>query len=180
MVIGVTLSMPISIRPMIDSDWPFIERGLCETNWQDLTEDQKLVLTKAESDRHIIEDFQRYLRTEQFKFRVFIATALSGEPVGYISVGELQNPAVGLPLGGILDFWVDPSFRRQGIGTRLLQYALDYIASYGYSHASILVSVRNSAKRIYEKAGFYVDRQIMVKAIKPSNQQKRLHDQRSM
>jgi ribosomal protein S18 acetylase RimI-like enzyme len=170
MVIEVTPRMPISIRPMIDSDWPFVERGLCETNWQDLTEDQKLVLTKAESDMHIIEDFQRYLRTQQFKFRVFIATVERGEPVGYISVGELQNPAVGLPMGGILDFWVEPSFRRQGIGTRLLQYALDHITSHGYSHASILVSVHNSAKRIYEKAGFYADRQIMVKAIKQSNQ----------
>jgi ribosomal protein S18 acetylase RimI-like enzyme len=55
------------------------------------------------------------------------------------------------------------------IGTRLLQYALDYVASHGYSHASILVSARNSAKRIYEKAGFYEDRQIMMKAIKHSS-----------
>lgn len=164
--------MSISIRPMIDSDWPFIERGLCETNWQDLTEDQKSVVTKAESDRHIIEDFQRYLKTERFKFRVFIAAAESGGPIGYISVGETQNPAVGLPMGGILDFWVDPNFRRQGIGTRLLEFALDYIGSHGYSHASILVSVHNSAKRIYEKTGFCADHQIMVKAIKHSNQRK--------
>lgn len=46
------------------------------------------------------------------------------------------------------------------IGTRLLQYALDYIAS---------LSADNSAKRIYEKAGFYEDRQILMKAIKHSS-----------
>jgi hypothetical protein len=88
---------------MVDSDWPLIERGLTETNWYDLPEDQKAILTRERSDKLIVEDFQRYLRTEQFKFKVFVATAENIGPVGYISAGELQNPTVGIPMGGILD-----------------------------------------------------------------------------
>jgi PAS domain S-box-containing protein len=48
--------------------------------------------------------------------------------------------------------------------------ALDFVvASNGYSHASTLLSAYNSVKRIYEKAGFYEDSQIMMKAIKHSS-----------
>jgi ribosomal protein S18 acetylase RimI-like enzyme len=151
---------------MKDSDWLFIKRGLSETNWEDLPQDQKAILTREDSDRLIAEDFQRYLRNEQFKFKVFVATAEKDTPVGYVSVGELRNPAVGIPMGGIMDLWVDPTLQRKGIGQTLLHYALDYVASQGYSHSSILVSARNAAtRRLYEKSGFYVDRLIMAKPI---------------
>ncbi len=58
---------------MRDSDLAFVRRGLSETNWQDIPEDQKRVLNRAECDKRIFADFERYLNTERFKFRVFIA-----------------------------------------------------------------------------------------------------------
>lgn len=154
----------ILIRSMRDSDVPFIHQGLSETNWQDIPDDQKTVLNKTECDKRIFEDFNYYRTNERFKFKVFVADLEDGENVGYISVGELANPAVGLRMGTILDFWVKPGVRKQGIGSRLLDYAINYIHSQAYSHASILVSQMNKeARQLYERRGFYVDRLTLVK-----------------
>lgn len=161
-------SHTISIRPMQDSDLAFVRRGLSETNWQDIPEDQKRLLDKAECDKRIFADFERYLNTERFKFRVFIAVSDDERPVGYVSVGELANPAVGLPLGSVLDFWVAPELRDKGIGTMLLDHALVHIHAQGYTHASILVSASNEkAIRMYERRGFRPDRITMVKMLEP-------------
>ena len=69
--------------------------------------DQKYVLSRDECDRRIYEDFDRYQKNEKYKFKVFVATLKnqgSNLPVGYISVGETMNPAVGLRYGALLDF----------------------------------------------------------------------------
>ncbi len=156
----------VSIRPMQDSDLAFVRRGLSETNWQDIPEDQKRFLNRAECNKRIFADFERYLNTEQFKFRVFVGASANREPLGYVSIGELTNPAVGLRYGGILDFWVAPENRARGIGTRLLDFALGQIRKHGYTHASILVSASNEkAIAMYERRGFRPDRITMVKVL---------------
>lgn len=151
---------------MEDSDLPFIHQGLSETNWQDIPDDQKPFLDRAECDRRIHEDFERYLETERFKFKVFTAVSEDGSPVGYVPVGESVNPSVGLRFGAVLDFWVAPFARSQGIGGKLLDYALEHIRSQGYSHASILVSASNrKALSMYEKRGFRPDRLVIMKPV---------------
>jgi ribosomal protein S18 acetylase RimI-like enzyme len=100
--------------------------------------------------------------------RVFVGVSETNNQVGFISVGELANPCVGLPYGTVLDFWVVPELRRQGIGGRLLDYALDYLRSKGYTHAGILASSSNKhAISLYEKRGFYVDRVNLMKRLRP-------------
>jgi len=115
----------------------------------------------------VFGDFDRFVKEDRFKFKVFIATSKDGEvPVGYVSVGELMNPAVGMKLGSVLDFWVPEEFRKKGIGSKLLDYALDYIKRQGYSHASIMVSASNDkAILMYEKRGFKPDRINLAKRI---------------
>jgi hypothetical protein len=87
---------------MEDSDLVFIHRGLSETNWQDIPDNQKRFLSRAKCDRRIFRDFDRYLKTKRFKFKVFIAALKNGSPAGYVSVGESANPAVGLRYGAVL------------------------------------------------------------------------------
>ncbi len=162
------VAQSMRIRPMQDSDIPFIRRGLSETNWQDIPGDQKKFLDRAECDQRIFADFDRYLRTERFKFRVFTAVSKLGTPLGYVSVGENANPAVGLPFGTVLDLWVAPEFRDKGVGAMLLDHALAHIRGQAYTHASILVSASNSkAIRMYERRNFHPDRIVMVKRLKP-------------
>jgi ribosomal protein S18 acetylase RimI-like enzyme len=160
------LEIPVAIRPMRDSDLTMIRRGLSETNWQDIPEDQRRFLNRAETDKQIFDDFERYLKNERYKFRVFVAETRDGEPIGYVSIGELMNPAVGLRYGGILDFWVEPRRRGRRVGALLLDFALDEIRKAGYTHASILVSTSNEkAIRMYERRGFHPDRVTMVKLL---------------
>lgn len=155
----------VAITPMRESDLTFIRRGLSETNWQDIPEDQRSVLSREDADKRVCEDFDRYRKTEKFKFKVFVAR-FNDAPVGYISVGELINPDVGIRLGGVIDFWVAPDSRNKGIGGGLFDYALHYIQQQGYSHASIMVSASNKgAIRMYENRGFKPDRIILAKRL---------------
>ena len=145
---------------------PLIRRGLSETNWQDIPADQKASLKREECDKKVFEDFDRYVREKKFKFQVFVAQTQQGRPVGFVSVGETMNPAVGLKMGTVLDFWVEPLSRKSGIGSRLLDYALTYLQSKGYSHASIMVSATNErAMPMYKKRGFREDRVYLAKKL---------------
>jgi ribosomal protein S18 acetylase RimI-like enzyme len=156
----------VTIRPMEEADLPFVRRGLAETNWQDIPEDQKAFLARAECDRRIFDDFDRFLKEPKFKFQAFVATLEDGKPAGYVSVGELNNPAVGLPMGGVIDFWVAPELRKRGIGGTLLDYALGRIKSSGYSHASVMVSASNEgALKLYGARGFAPDRLVLAKKL---------------
>ena len=160
----------VSIRPMKESDLTFIHEGLSETNWQDIPSDQREVVTREEADKKVSDDFARFRREKRFKFKVFVATSEDVRPVGYVSVGELMNPTVGIRLGSVLDFWVSERFRSQGIGSALLDYALSYIKKQGYSHASIMVSTSNQrALQMYAKRGFVPDRIHLVKRIRDAD-----------
>jgi len=164
----VSAKLSLRIRPMQDSDISFIRRGISETNWQDIPDDQKEVLDRTACDGLVFDDFERFLKNERFKFRVFIAVSETDSQVGLISVGELTNPTVGLPCGAVLDFWVAPEFRRHGIGSRLLDHALGYLLTQGYTHATILASSSNEkALSLYRKKGFYYDRVVLAKRMKP-------------
>jgi ribosomal protein S18 acetylase RimI-like enzyme len=147
-------------------DLDFIHQGLSETNWQDIPEDQKAVMIRADCDRRIFDDFDHWMKEPRFKFKVFVAATKDDKPVGYISIGERINPAVGLPFGAILDFYVAPDFRKKGIGGKLLDYALEQIRSLGYTHSSILISSSNKrALKLYTKRGFSVDRLFLARQI---------------
>jgi ribosomal protein S18 acetylase RimI-like enzyme len=137
---------------MQDSDISLIRRGISETNWQDIPDDQKAVLDRTVCDRLVFDDFERFLKNERFKFKVFIAVSETESQVGFISVGELTNPTVGLPCGAVLDFWVAPESRRRGIGSKLLDHALGYLLTQRYTHATILASSSNKqALSLYRK-----------------------------
>jgi ribosomal protein S18 acetylase RimI-like enzyme len=157
----------ITIRQMKGTDMPFIRRGLSETNWQDVPDDQKAVLDRAECDKRVRDDFDRFMKEPKYKFRVFIAQSGEGGQLGYISVGETCNPAVGLVFGAIFDFWVEPESRNGGVGGMLLEHAIKYLRSRGYTHICTLVSSRNqSAISLYGKNEFCPDRVYMVKPLK--------------
>ena len=156
----------VKIRRMNEGDKPLIRRGLSETNWQDIPDDQKALLKREECDKRVFEDFDRFVREKRFKFRVFVGQIQRGRPVGFVSVGELMNPTVGLKMGAVLDFWVEPGSRRLGIGNRLLDHALAFLESKGYSHAGIMVSATNKrAMRMYRKRGFKEDRIYLAKKL---------------
>ena len=151
---------------MKDDDFPFMKQGLVDTNWQDIPEDQRVMLVRENCDIAMLEDFQSCQKNEKLKFKVFVATDSNDTPLGYISIGENQLPTVKISFGLILDFYVDEKYRKKGVGQELLDFALKYINQQGYSHAGLYVSMMNEAAlHLYKKNGFNIDRILMMKKL---------------
>jgi ribosomal-protein-alanine N-acetyltransferase len=68
-----------------------------------------------------------------------------------------QQPEELPPVGHILNVAVDPAFRRQGLGQRLLEYALEYSRRLGASRVELEVRTGNEAAiALYQKHGFEI------------------------
>ncbi len=139
---------------MRKADIPFVQRGVCETNWQDIPSTLKKHADREESDERIIEEFDSFLKTRRYKFKVYVAVH-EKIPVGFISMGELKNHITGLPSGTFLDFWVQPEYRKRGIGTKLFDHAVEKMLERGYTHWGVMVSPSNIASlHMLDKKGF--------------------------
>ena len=162
----MALKIVHEIRLMKNDDMPFLERGMLDTNWQDIPEDQRILVKREDCDIAMLEDYQSCKGNEKLKFKMFVATDADDMPLGFISVGVSQLPTVKLPYGLILDFYVDEIERNKGIGQELLDYVLEYFHKQGYSHAGLYVSKMNEAAlHLYRKNGFDIDRILMMKRL---------------
>jgi len=93
------------------------------------------------------------------------------EPVGFINWAYPANQRYQTSMRFVVihDLYVKPSYRRMGIGTRLLEEALDTIRKRGLRNVRISVLSENvKAVRFYEKLGFEVYRYGMRKLTKVS------------
>ena len=80
--------------------------------------------------------------------RVMLLADLDGDPVGWISV-ELEEGEAEIGMG-IVD-----GFRRQGIGTALMEAAMDWSVAHGAARMRLDVFPHNEAAiGLYEKLGF--------------------------
>ena len=88
---------------------------------------------------------------------IFVAE-VAGEVVGYVSTRI--DPAT--KIGGIPNISVLPTYQKQGLGQKLLETALDYMAGQGMLYARIETLAQNEAgQHLYPKVGFQeVARQI--------------------
>ena len=88
---------------------------------------------------------------------IFVAE-VAGEVVGYVSTRI--DPAT--KIGGIPNISVLPAYQKQGLGQKLLETALDYMAGQGMLYARIETLAQNEAgQHLYPKVGFQeVARQI--------------------
>ena len=82
--------------------------------------------------------------------------AVTGDPegvVGYIC-GSIEIRR-GVELGHIISIAVDPSYRRKGIGRRLMEEVIEFYKRRGISVIYLECRVSNKvAQRFYEKLGF--------------------------
>ena len=79
-------------------------------------------------------------------------------------VAEVEAVVAGTVSGGDSDvaaaaamtaMWVDPRFRRRGIGDLLVKTVVDWAAAAGYDEMLLWVADRNrNAERLYERNGF--------------------------
>lgn len=94
-----------------------------------------------------------------FEPAAFVAFAEEGthrELVGYVLLmTHAQDDLTAVQQAYILDIAVKPEYRRQGIGTRLIQKAEEYARSKGLSYIGLTVAVGNTAAlKLYRNLGY--------------------------
>jgi GNAT superfamily N-acetyltransferase len=72
----------------------------------------------------------------------------------------------------VLVIAVQRDYRRQGIGTQLIEWLIDYASTHNIQHMSLMVSKDNPAVQLYRKCGFHDyadegDSVLMVRKISP-------------
>ena len=71
--------------------------------------------------------------------------------VGTVSCGDGESTGV----AALTAMWVDPGFRRRGIGALLVQRAIDWARETGYSQPVLwVVDGNEDAERLYARHGF--------------------------
>jgi GNAT superfamily N-acetyltransferase len=75
--------------------------------------------------------------------------------LGMVNIQKSVSTAEGGPVGGFEDFVVRPERRGQGLGMRLIRYAVEQSKAEGLLRLILLTDGDNvNAQRLYEKAGF--------------------------
>jgi GNAT superfamily N-acetyltransferase len=83
--------------------------------------------------------------------RTRFVAEVDGEAAGIVSGGESGLEG----MAAVTTMWVDPNFRRQGVGDLLVKSVLDWARSTGYSGVVLWVTEGNEqAEKLYERNGF--------------------------
>ena len=95
------------------------------------------------------QSFRRFLRRSipASGDMLLLVADLGGEIAGFL-IGVIRDSApvfVRSRHGYIMDIYVDPTFRRQGIGRRLVETALEWFASRGADNVRLMVAAANEA-----------------------------------
>ncbi len=95
---------------------------------------------------------------------------MEDEPIGYF-LGLVKECVAEIPakVGYINGLYVDPSRRRLGVASRLLESGLRWFQTFGIFHYELYVALRSDDSRIFwEKKGFSPSEQVMNLSLTPS------------
>jgi len=97
---------------------------------------------------------KRNVASHQRRGAVLVAES-GGRTVGFVLLSRARFLlATSQPAGSITDIYVEPEWRRRGIGTRLLSDGVAWLGARGYKRVLLNVAAGNPARRLYERAGF--------------------------
>jgi GNAT superfamily N-acetyltransferase len=108
-----------------------------------------------------VAQYRKYLAEQAAGNRICLVATVDGQFAGYVTVNwvPLYSPFAEQEIPEIQDLNVIPPFRRQGVGTRLLDRAEEEVAL----HSSVIgigVGLHpgyNAAQRLYVKRGYVPD-----------------------
>jgi GNAT superfamily N-acetyltransferase len=93
-------------------------------------------------------------RLDMASLEAVIKLAKEGRSVGLIACGVLANQVGNIQLAGVQSNW-----RGRGVGTALVQGALDWFLAQGVDRAEVTTQARNvPAQRLYQQMGFFTRR----------------------
>ncbi len=83
--------------------------------------------------------------------RTRLVAESAGEPAGTVSGGDGEVTGA----AAMTAMWVDPRFRRQGVGDALVKAIVSWARAGGYEEMILWVTAANpGAERLYERNGF--------------------------
>lgn len=104
-----------------------------------------------------LKTWRRRLGDRTSNSAVFIAEH-SGEACGYVMVGNARDGDAGPRCGEIYDLYVLPRHWQGGVGSSLLQRAVEYLEAGGSDHVTLWCSAGNArAEAFYREFGFVRD-----------------------
>ena len=152
--------MGYSIRPLQTAELPVLEDFLYEAIF--------LPEGIEPPPRSILDDPALQVYIEDFGKQpddVCLGAEVGGKIVGAVwtrimdDYGHIDDATPSLAIS------LYPAFRKQGIGTALMQEMLRKLADLGYAQVSLSVQKANYAMRMYRKLGFVVVREDAEEAI---------------
>ena len=113
------------------------------------TQEQELTPDAAKQERGL----RRILENPSIG-RVYVARD-GARVLGMVNIQKTVSTAEGGPVGSFEDFVVRPELRGQGLGARLIRYAVEQCEAEGLLRLILLTDGGNvKAQRLYERAGF--------------------------
>ena len=89
---------------------------------------------------------------------VLIAESHARAAIGFAQVYPAFSSILAAPMFVLSDVYVMPEARRRGVGTSLLQFAVETARAAGVARVELATAIRNvSAQRLYEKLGWQRD-----------------------
>jgi GNAT superfamily N-acetyltransferase len=86
---------------------------------------------------------------------ILVARSGSGDICGMVSLLFTISTAEGGPVCWLEDMIVHPDYRRKGIGSRLLEAAIDHAKTHGFLRITLLTDPDNvEAHQVYKRHGF--------------------------
>lgn len=87
----------------------------------------------------------------------YIACSDAGEPIGLLEVSlrNVVDGCIGGPVGYVEGIYLEPSFRRKGLGAKLMQFATDWCRKRGCNDMATDAEIENvEAQEFYRQTGF--------------------------
>jgi ribosomal protein S18 acetylase RimI-like enzyme len=149
------MTLIVNVRPAVAADRDSIGRlgALLVTEHYEF--DPKRFLAPRPN---MAETYGNFLISQTSRPEMIVLVAeQAGEIVGYAYAGMEGNDYMALrgPAGALYDLVIDPGHRRQGIGTRLLDAALEALAKLGAPRVVLFTADKNhGAQQMFEQANF--------------------------
>lgn len=97
-----------------------------------------------------VRELRRYVETGDLEI---LAAHLEGRMAGVLVLAFRPNVSLGAPFASIEDLYVDPGFRRRGVGRALLQAADDRCRNRGVSYLEAQIE-EDVAEDFYSASGY--------------------------
>lgn len=152
------MGMKVSIRPAVTADRPKIEAASRQT-WEDHRARQPHAFAENGWDMLLKRDHEFAFFSGEGKpigesGNLFVADA-RGIIVGYVLLSwHLRDDAPNAPNGSVIDIWVDPEWRKKGVGQNLVSYAKDMADEAGWDNLYAQVWTGAPSSHLFGAAGF--------------------------